>query len=299
MRVTQGMLSQDLIRQLNNSTNRLSQLYQQLYTGKKISKPSDDPVIATLGIGYRTEVNQVDQYTRNMDEVHKWMDSSDSALKEANDVLQRIRDLIVEASNDSYSEDQRVDAEKEIEQLKKQLGTIANTQVAGKYIFNGTNTTNPPVTVTDGDPSTVTINYDPNNVKNVNIEVSPGIKIGVNVNPANVFSQQLFDDLDDLENTLKGGGKGTEISGFLDKIDGHLDNVSGTQAELGAIENRVDLIDNRLSNQKQLATDIMAKNEDADFEKTLIDYLTQQNIHQAALSVGSRIIQPTLVDFLR
>ncbi|GGH76708.1 flagellar hook-associated protein 3 FlgL [Pullulanibacillus pueri] len=293
MRITQSMLSQDFLRQLNNSTNNLATLQQQLTTGKKITKPSQDPVIATLGIGYRSDVNHVDQYSRNMDTVHQWMDSSDSALDETNDVLQRLNELTTEASNDTYTADQRANIEKEVGQLKNQLVTIANTQVAGKYIFNGTNTSTKPVN-DDG-----TLNYDPDKMSDVNITVNNGIQIKANVNPNDVFSQKLFDDIDQLQDALKdSNSKGADISKYISVIQGHMDNVTSAQADLGARENRVDLIDNRLSNQKEITENIMSKNEDADFETTLIDFQTQQTIHNAALAVGSKIMQPTLVDFL-
>jgi len=302
MRVTQTMLSQDLLRQINNSYNKLADLQQQLATGKKITRPSQDPVVATLGIQYRTDVAHVEQFERNMSEVHNWIDSSDEALDEATQVLQRIRELTVEASNDTYTDDQRKNIQKEIAQLKEQLVTIANTKVAGKYIFNGTQTSSPPVTLTSGapgTPSTVTTNYGAN-PRDVLIEVNDGVKIAVNVNPAEAFPQQLFDDLTDLENALlKNGSSGTEIGAFLDKIDAHTDAIVNARAELGARENRIELIDNRISSQKLNAENIMANNEGADFETVLVDYLNQENMHRAALAVGSRIIQPSLVDFLK
>jgi len=295
MRVTQGMISRDLLRQLNNTNSKLYDLQQQLVTGKKITKPSQDPVIASLGIAYRTEVAQINQYSRNMDEVHNWMDNSESALDQANSVLQRIRELTVEASNDTYTDDQRKDIQKEVIQLKEQLVNIVNTKVAGKYIFNGTNTSAPPVTIDAS--GNVTTAYNANAVQ---IEVNNGIKIPVNVNPNDVFPQSLFDDIQDLESALTTTpSDGKQIGSFLDKIDQHIDEVVGARAELGARMNRVDMIDNRIGAQKQIAETMMANNEDAQFEQVLVDYQTQLSVQRAALAVGSKIIQPTLVDFLR
>jgi len=294
MRVTQGMISQDFLRQLNNSTSTLATLQQQLMTGNKITKPSQDPVIATLGIAYRTDVTHVDQYSRNMDTVHQWMDSSDDALSEANKVLTRISELTTEASNDTYTADQRADVEKEIDQLKQQLASVANTQVAGKYIFNGTQTSTKPIN------DDYTLNYDPDEVKDVTIAVNKGVNIQVNVNPNDVFSQSLFDDIGDLQDALKDSeSTGQDISHYISVIQGHMDEVTSAQADLGARENRVDLTDNRLADQKDSTETIMANNEGADFETTLVEYETQQTIHNAALAVGSKIMQTTLVDFLK
>lgn len=300
MRVTQSMMSQDFLRQLNNSTNKLSDLQEQLATGKKITRPSQDPVVASLGIAYRTDVAHVDQFTRNMDEVHKWMDNSDSALDQANSALQRVRELTVQASNDTYTDDQRKSIQKEVAQLKEQLVNIANTNIAGKYIFNGTNTSNPPFSIDNTvQPSVVTTKYG-TNPNDVQIEVNDGIKVSVNVNPSQAFPQGLFDDLTNLEKDLtKTGSSGTEIGSYLGNLDNDISQLNASRAELGARENRIDMIDNRLATQKQTAEKAMANNEDADFEKVLVDFQTQQSVHQAALAVGARIIQPTLVDFLK
>ena len=71
------------------------------------------------------------------------------------------------------------------------------------------------------------------------------------------------------------------------------------RADIGARQNRVEMMDNRLSTQEIIATTLMSENEDIDYERAITDMITQESIHNAALSVGSKIIQATLVDFLR
>ena len=78
-----------------------------------------------------------------------------------------------------------------------------------------------------------------------------------------------------------------------------MDKVLTTRADIGARQNRVEMMGNRLDSQEAAAKKQMSENEDIDYEKTITEMLTQESIHRAALSVGSRIIQPSLVDFLR
>jgi flagellar hook-associated protein 3 FlgL len=300
MRVTQNMVASNLLSNISNSYQQLSNTQQQLSSGKKISKPSDDPVIATQGIAYRTDVSQVDQYTRNIDTANQWAQSSDSALSEANSVLQSIRELTVQASSDTETSDDRNAIKAEVDQLTQQLSTIANTQVAGKYIFNGTNTATKPTTVNpDG---TVTVANpmatagDPAN--KVMVEVNQGVNLQVNVDPAKNFTQQLFDDLNKLSTNLGNGSDGATIGQSVTDIDNHLNQLSSAQSDLGARENRITLITNRLQDQQQIANTIMSNNEDADFETTLVNYQQQQATYTAALSVGAKSMQKTLVDFL-
>lgn len=145
MRVTQSMLTNNTLRYINQGYNQMARLQDQLVTGKKITRPSQDPVVAMKGMRYRTEVTEIEQFKRNMGDAHNWLETADSALDQANQVMQRIRELATQASNDSYDAAERANISKEITQLREHLQSIANTKNSNKYIFNGTNTMNPPV----------------------------------------------------------------------------------------------------------------------------------------------------------
>ncbi|MGM0805792.1 MAG: flagellar hook-associated protein FlgL [Bacillota bacterium] len=298
MRVTQSMLSNNMLRHISNSYESMAKTQEQLTTGKKISRPSDDPVVAMKGMTYRTNLTEVEQYKRNLSEAYNWMDNSDAALDKATSVMQRIRELTVQASNGTYEESQKGMIGKEIEQLKEHLVSIANTQVAGKYIFNGNDTTKKPVDLS----KTPSVS---DNGNTVNLELSQGIEVAVNINPKNVFTHTagspesgLFGDINELKKALE-STSGKDISGFLEKLDSHINNLVSERAELGARYNRVELIDARVGEQEVIANRILSDNEDADIERVITDLKMQESLHRAALGVGSRIMQPTLMDFLR
>jgi flagellar hook-associated protein 3 FlgL len=293
------MLSNNMLRHISQSYDRMGKTQEQLATGKKISRPSDDPVVAMKGMTYRTNLTEVEQYQRNLSEAYNWMDNSDAALDKATNVLHRIRELTVQAANGTLEGSQKAMIGKEVGQLKEHLASIANTQVAGKYIFNGNDTTNPPVDLSATPPAVST------NSNQVKIEMSKGIEVAVNINPTKVFTYTagtpesgIFGDINELEKTLNGTGT-VPIDDFLDKLDKNIDNLLSERAELGARYNRVELIEERVSEQEVIANRILSDNEDADIERVITDLKMQESIHRAALSVGSRIIQPSLMDFLR
>ncbi|MTT31560.1 flagellar hook-associated protein FlgL [Terrilactibacillus sp. BCM23-1] len=297
MRITQGMLSGNILTQLSKGYGKMADYQQQLASGKKITRPSQDPVVAALGIGYREDASAVEQYQRNVTDGYKWLDSSDSALSQTDDVLNRIRELTVQASNGTNSADDRNSIKQEIDQMKQQLVTIGNSQIGERYIFNGNNSSVAPISIDSS--GKITVNNGMNNAP-VTIDVNHGVKIQINVDPQSVFNQGLFDDMDDLENALSDGNTtGDQISDFLSKIDDHLSHVSAAQADLGAKMNRMDLIQNRLAVQKEDTEKIMSSNEDADFESTVVNLTTQQSVYNAALSVGAKMMQPTLADFIK
>lgn len=140
MRGTQSMLSNNMIRNLNTNYGKMSQLQDQLNSGSKITRPSDDPVIAVKGMDYRTQLAKNEQYSRNMNEVHSWLDTTDEALDQVGNALHRVQELITQAANDTNTEDERTNIAVELKQLQLQIRDVANTKVGSDYIFSGTNT---------------------------------------------------------------------------------------------------------------------------------------------------------------
>lgn len=283
------MLSNNMLQNLSNSYSKMGTIMDQLNTGKKINRPSDDPVIAMKGMNYRSQVTEIEQFKRNTNEVHNWMDNSDAALDKATQAMQRLRELAVKANNGTNDKEELDSIKEEVSQLKEHLIDIAQTEVNGKYIFNGTNTDNPPA-----------INFDDENFfsadsKNVKIEVSSGIKLTTNVNGENAF-EDVFSSVHKFEQALENEA---DISASIEQLDSGINDIINARADLGARMNRLELIENRLDEQEVVAISMMSKNEDVDYSKAITELITQESLHRAALSAGSRIIQPSLIDFLR
>ncbi|MDD1514477.1 flagellar hook-associated protein FlgL [Priestia megaterium] len=293
MRVTQGMLAANSLKQISNSYNKLETLQNQLSTGKKITRPSDDPVVATKGMAYRSNLSEVNQYKRNLTEAQSWFDSSESGLEQVNSLLQRTKELVVQGLNGTNESDDRQAIAREIEQLKLDYMQVGNTQVAGNYIFNGVNVGAPPISENASGIIESNINLDP-----FSVEVSKGIQLRVNIHPENIFGQGAFD----LMNNVQTAFEQNDVNSLKDlstQVDTQLSTLLAERSELGARSNRLELIENRLDSQEITATKMLSNNEDADIEKVITDLTVQESVHRAALGVGAQIIQPTLLDFLR
>src|SRR5699024_11143567 len=178
MRITQSMMQDNLLRQIFNSQAQMDKYLTQITTGKKIRRPSEDPVVAMKGISYRTEVAEVEQYRRNASEIWTWMDHSDDVLDKASKAMQRIEELAIQAANDTYTPNERRSIQEEVKALRDQLVELANTQVHGKYIFNGTHTDIPRIIEEDGE---FTVNPEAEPLNDVLIEVAKGIEFPANV----------------------------------------------------------------------------------------------------------------------
>jgi flagellar hook-associated protein 3 FlgL len=281
MRVTQSMLANKFTRNLSNSYERMGKYQEQLYTGKKISRPSDDPVVAVKAMNYRSDLTEIKQYQRNVGEIQSWMNNTDASLDEATNVLHRLRDLAVQITNDTNGSDERSSVAEEVSELREQLISIANTKVNDKYLFNGTNTGKPRF---EQDPTSGKWILGNANDKAVNITLSDGVSLKANADPSKVFPEDLFTGLESFVNDLKDPGlSGDNFQQYIDHIDSFTN----------------DIVNERSSSQEVVATKTLSENEDVDIEKAIMDLMTQENIHRAALSTGAKIIQPTLMDFLR
>lgn len=138
------------------------------------------------------------------------------------------------------------------------------------------------------------------NTQNIDIELTKGVKIPVNVNPGEVFNNAIFGDIIRLERALQDESvTGDELTSYIDNMFGHVDTIVSVQAEVGARVNRLEMMENRMLDQEITAKRIMSDNEDADIEMVIMELMMQENVHMAALASGSRIIQRSLVDFLR
>lgn len=288
MRVTQSMLSDNMLRNLSSSYNKMGKLQEQLNTGKKVSRPSDDPVVVMKSLGYNMTVDKVATYQKNLGEVNNWLDSSDDALDGVGQVLHRAKELATNAANTgSMTPEDRNKIKIELEQLQSQLHDLANTKVGDKYIFSGTNTDTP--LYKGGYSNASGINSD------VEIEVFDGVSLRVNTKAEAMFKEidQLFEKMKDQSNDDFDFGEA------IVKLDSALDEVLTKRADIGARSNRAELMDNRLQMQEGAAKKQRSENEDIDYEVVITELITSESIHRAALSVGARIIQPSLVDFLR
>jgi len=134
------MLSQNLLRNLESAQGKMDNLQNQMSSGYRISKPSDDPVGIESSLRLKSSISAVDQWKRNVDDGLSTMNTTDSILGDMNSMLQRIRELTVQGASDTSDAGARKAIATEVDQLAEQLRMSANSQVGSKYIFGGTKT---------------------------------------------------------------------------------------------------------------------------------------------------------------
>ena len=137
MRMTNNLLTNNMLWNMNNNLNAMNKYHTDLASGTKIHRPSDDPVGITKLIKLKTDIAENQQYGQNNDDARSWLEITENSLTDVKDILQRVRELAVQGGNGTYNEKDTGNIAKEIEQLKEEFAVIANSSIAGKYIFSG------------------------------------------------------------------------------------------------------------------------------------------------------------------
>ncbi|NUU74809.1 flagellar hook-associated protein FlgL [Paenibacillus xylanilyticus] len=306
MRITNNMLSSQLLLNLNRNAQQMNNTQTQLATGRKINKPSDDPVGITYSLRYRAELSSNEQYQKNVDSAVSWLEFNDTVMNQAGNVVQRLRELTVQASTGTNPQSALDSINEEVKQLKEQLIDISNSKLNGKYVFNGETYDVKPYEF----PSNADGTYDTTNAASIvtdkgkiNFIVGESVQLPINVSGNEVFGTETEEDnLFVIVNTIMKAlteGDQKELSNQLDNIDSRTDKMLAIRSEIGAKTNRVDLMMGRLEDLGINLTDLQSKVEDADYAELAMQSKIQENIYNASLSAGAKIISPSLVDFLR
>ncbi len=299
------MLSSQLMLNLNRNAQQMNNTQNQLATGMKINKPSDDPVGITYSLRYRAELSSNEQYQKNVDSAVSWLEFNDTVLNQAGNVVQKLRELTVQASTGSNPQSALDSINEEVLQLKEQLIDIANSKLNGKYIFNGQKYDVKPYEFTknaDGSSDTTAAAGVVTDPGAINFIVGESVQLPINVTGTEVFGSGEQDNLFVIINNISGAlksGNHVGVSAQLGMIDTRMDKILSTRAEFGAKSNRVELMQGRLGDLEVNLTDLQAKTEDANYAELIMNSKIQENIYNASLSAGSKIISPSLMDFLR
>jgi flagellar hook-associated protein 3 FlgL len=302
MRVTQGMLNNQLLRNIGSNMTRMQNNQNQLSTGRRINAPSDDPVGISFSLRYRSELSANDQFGSNLDTAVSLLDFTDSMMGQANSVIQRARELTVQGANGTNPQLALDAIKKEIDQLYSQMVSIGNSQINGRYIFNGQQTDKKPY-------NEATASVDVVDSTDIQFDIGVGVRIPVNTTGDRVFGKaddpsnpgtndNIFRVMKDLSAALASGNT-TQVGNMIGRIDKQNDVFLQARADVGARSNRIELAQSRLDDISVNIESLQSKTEDADLSLVITNLKMDENVYQASLSVGAKIISTSLVDFLR
>lgn len=304
-RVTNLTMSANAQRTLQTQQSRLAELQEKATTLKKISRPSDDPAATAQALETRALLAANAQYGRNIDDGNTWLTAADSALEQATNVMHRIKDLTVQAGNGSLNQSGRDAIAAELESLKMDLVSVSNTRHLGRNIFAGSSDAAgafTPGTVRDpsipGDSGTPPT-FNGTGTSPVERRISATETVRVDADGAAIFGSgtgSVFDIVSKMAADLR---TGTDISPRLAAVDTAFKNIVNGRSEIGTRQARLDRAG---SANTELEASLDAQKtgiETADLGSVIMDLKLQETNYQVALAATARVLQPTLMDFLR
>jgi flagellar hook-associated protein 3 FlgL len=296
VRITDGMLRAATLANIQRSQSRAFDAQEEVSTGRRINHASDDADGAARSVRLRGQLAGIQRQGQNADAASSWLEATESSLGEVSGILQRVRELSVQAGNSTLSATNRAAIADEIDQLAASVHDEANTQLDGRHLFSGAQTaTRPYAAGSDaylGGRSGQDV---------VALDIGPGVSVQVNTPGLPLFGEGtaaadglVFDTLRALSAGIRTG-----TTPNLQALDRNITAVVDARAAAGATQNRVDAAKSRLQDLEDATTKLLSDTEDADMAKAIMTLSTQQSAYQAALQSGASVMQQrTLMDFL-
>jgi flagellar hook-associated protein 3 FlgL len=293
-RVTEASMTTKALSDLSRSAAQGQQIQRQISSGKMISRPSDSPTGTVTSLQLRGEVRATQQYSRNSDDGLGWLGTIQDKLGDSSTQILRARDLTVQALNDTTADQGSREAlATEIDNIRAGLLDDANTKFMGRPVFGGT---------TSGDAAYDATGAYSGDAGQTTRTVGPNSKVRIEVNGPEAFGadgpNQLFQVLGTLSQDIRNGDT-SAVGDDLTNLDSAHDLLKSTLSDVGARYNRVTQMKQSAEDHLLSVSSQLSDIEDVDLPKAIMDLQIQQTSYQAALAATARVIQPSLIDFLR
>ncbi len=301
-RITPAMVTATTLNDINSSLASLERTSDELSSGKTILEPSDNPYGASQVIDLQSQLDGLSSYETNAQEGISWENTASGAMSNISNVLQTVRELLVQTSSGTYNQSDRESIATEVDQLTEAVKQDANTQYAGQYVFSGTNTTTTPYPqgaedAYQGDNGTITR------------AIGPGVSVNINTNISTLLGNgqeaadgKLLDTLQTISEHLRGGTTediGALGSSDLKDLEANIETLSQLQATAGSVTDQLQTAVSRIESLQGSITESLSNTEDANIAQTSIAYANEQAAYEAALRAGASIIQESLLQFLQ
>jgi flagellar hook-associated protein 3 FlgL len=293
MRITELTVIKNLIDNIDKTREKINQVQLKIATGKEINTVSDDPYIANSIMNLKAMINRNEQFQKNIDDAIDFLTATGDALDNFINTLIDIKSLLVEISNSAREPDYETYANR-LGELFKQLLDSANTNFKGKYIFNGTNTKVKPFSYDEKNDLLIS---DLSNGE-IKFEVNEGVYEKVNFTVEEIFGgREIFDLVHQIKSSLRNKIK-PDIS-LLQRFEQLFENIVSNSSEVGALMNRFNLLRKQIEKQNLILTELLSIRQDTDIAQQAINLQKGQLILESAYMLAGKIIQKSIIDYLR
>jgi flagellar hook-associated protein 3 FlgL len=296
-RVTTSSTNALMLRDIQAAQLGLTRIQGQIASNKRVQIASDDPGAALASIGNRAELRRSQQLGRNADRATDWLNAADRASTSAVDLLTQARSLVIQATSGATDNTARLAIANQLRQIRESLLATANTQVGGRSIFAGT----------AAGAAYDTSGAFTGDTGSVAAPVAAGVTMQISRTGTEMFGTadgldpangDIFQVLDVIATAVQGNDT-TGVQAALGKIDTATTRVQNVQTELGSRLGQLEDLRTAATARAQDLTSQISELEDIDLAEATITLKAKELAYQSALGVAGRILQTTLLDFLR
>ena len=324
MRITNASMVRSHLYDTQNNLTNMSKINQQISTGKVINTVSDDPHKAIKIMNMNNEIKYTEKYNYNIDESVGWMNTTDGALDNVGNLLGEIKETILKVGNGTYSQNEMKSLNEDMNEKIKQLADTLNSTYGGKYLFGGSSVDDAPITVIENPDGTVKLEFskDKNgqtipNTDDLKADISSGINIDYNISVGEILNIKdgngntvnLLDEINNLSTLMNDIANGDEqtaakaketlLNDTKGKIDTLFDHVVNERTSLGVRVSTAEKIKELNDEDILNIQDVLSKTQDTDVVEKFIELKSAEMIYQASIQVGAKLIQPTILDYIR
>lgn len=292
MRVTESMIYNSTNSSLSNTLSALQKITDKVSSTKQLGRPSDNPADVRSAVGLHDTLSELTQYIRNIDNATSRVNATDTALASAGELIQRANELSVQGANGTLDASNRQAMAQEVAQLIESMAQDASAKVGDQYIFSGFKAGTAPFQITG--PGQVGAYQGDRGAIVARIGAAGTMQINVT---GDVVFQPALMALAQLQTDLTSGQPVQQST--LGQIQAALQTILQVRAQVGARTNR---LDDAKTSQEALVTSnqaLLSQLEDVDMPSAITELTKRQTTYQATLAVTSKVMQTSLIDYLR
>ena len=302
MRVSENMMTNSILKSINSSKSRMSNIQKQLSSGKKIFESSDDPFAFAKSARFKSIMERNNQYLRSINMGLGFVESTQMHLEDINSLIQDAKEKATQSADDSLNAENREAMAQEINSMIEELASLANGNFDGDYIFNGTevNGQNPFELIEDplNSDSYIGVNS-PSDSESMERKFGDHLNIQINIAGGDIDKiSEAFGELIALKDALNANDTNA-ISTQIDKLDDVSSEILKLSTKIGDVHNRITLTEQQLTLTNMNLSSYVSNLEDVDMAEAVLHYNSEEMAYKAALQSTGNIMTISLLDYIR
>lgn len=292
-RITPGIISDQMTAVLDTNQVAIAHLQEQISSGQAITRPSDDPVGVVASMTTQAALARGQQYQSNAQDGLGWLGTANTALSSAVTQLYQIRNIALQAGSNSSQPSTYADLAQQVSGIREELMSLANTTYLNRPVFAGTAST---TQAYDSAGNYLGSGAAPTRT------VAPGTSLPVSITaPFGTGASPVFAAVDKVMADLQTGTPASIANltaGDLGTLDTAINALSSAAGQVGESYQQMQYMSEQAVAAQQTLSTRLAGIQDVNLAKAVTDLQMQQNSYQAALWATSKVVQPSLADFL-